>query len=113
MTNVVSRNGYNIPKLTYDGQLNASQVLIGDREDFERLRDQVSRSGVFVIRRTDSTQAESFFFGMVDTPISVIGYRLYSSSSGMQMTYVTITNPSSRPNDMLYTGTTKNFTAAT
>lgn len=113
MTNVVSRGEYNIPVLIYDGSLSASSVAIGDAEDFKRLRDQVARSGVFVIRRRDPTAAGSFFFGMVDTSTSVLGYRIYTHTSGMQVTFVTISNPSNRPTEMVYNGSTRVFTATT
>lgn len=113
MTNVVTRDGYNIPKIIYDGSTSASNVVIGDAEDFNVLRDQISRSGIFVIKRTDPTAAEAFFFGMVDTPTAVMGYRIYTATTGMIVTFVTITLPSSRPNEMTYTGTIKTFNAAT
>ena len=109
MTNVVSRDGYNIPKLTYDGSITASNVTIGDAEDFAVLKEQVSRSGIFVIRRTDPAQAEGFFFGSIDTPTSILGYRIYTATTGMSVVFVTISLPTARPNDMVYTGVQKIF----
>lgn len=113
MTNVVIRDGYNIPKLIYDGSLTATSVAIGDAEDFKILRDQVSRSGIFVIKKSDPTQAESYIFANVDTPTSILGYRIYTHASGMQVLFISISNPSNRPDEMVYTGTNKTFAVAT
>ena len=113
MTNVVTRDGYNIPKLIYDGSITATSVRIGDGEDFRSLREQVTRSGVFILKRTDPAAAEGFLFASIDSPNTVIGYRVYSTPAGMQLLFVTITNPTNRPDDMIYTGVQKSFTATT
>ena len=113
MTNVVTRDGYNIPKLIYDGSITATNVRIGDAEDFRSLREQVTRSGVFILKRTDPNAAEGFLFASIDSPTSIIGYRVYSTPSGMQLLFVTVSNPVSRPNDMLYSGVQKSIAAAT
>lgn len=110
MTNVVSRDGYNIPTLIYDGPLTAVSVTIGDAEDFARLKAQVAKSGIFILRRTDPTQAGSFFFAIIDTPTSILGYRLYNNQAATTVVFVTISVPSSAPNEMKYSAVNKTIT---
>lgn len=113
MTNVVTAEGYNIPKIIYDGNLIATSVRIGDGEDFKKLMEQVSRSGVFFIRKTNPSEPESTFLATVDTPTSIRGIRLYPTDNGMTVSFIQITNPTSRPDDMLFTGAQRSFTATT
>ena len=110
MTNVVSRDGYNIPSITYDGSLTATSVTIGDAEDFARLKEQVAKSGIFILRRTDPTQADSFFFAMIETPTSIFGYRLYNTQAVTSVLFVSISLPTSTPNEMKYSGVNKSIT---